>query len=129
MAEINPAQGEVNSAAVGIAETSSFPEMKRGLQPAFRAILANNEQAIKDAVEDPSLQAILFDLESVGAGARDGVDVLQELPASRDDIVLVAMTGSRDHSLPLRASQAGANEFVLAPVDYAELQSVLARAI
>jgi DNA-binding NtrC family response regulator len=57
------------------------------------------------------------------------VDVLQEIRAIRDDIVLVAMTGSRDHSLPLRASQAGADEFVLAPVNYAELQSVLARAI
>ena len=31
--------------------------------------------------------------------------------------------------MPLRASQAGADEFVLAPVNYEELQSVLARAI
>ena len=67
--------------------------MKRGLQPAFRAILADTEQAIKDAVEDPTLQSILFDLESVGEGARDGVEVLQEIRAIRDDIVLVAMTG------------------------------------
>jgi DNA-binding NtrC family response regulator len=127
--ELNPTHSEVYSVAVVTAEVSNFPEMKRGLQPAFRAILADNEQAIKDAVEDPSLQAILFDLESVGEGARDGVDVLQEIRTIRDDIVLVAMTRSRDHSLPLRASQAGADEFVLAPVNYEELQSLLARAI
>ena len=127
--EMNPAQGEVYSVAVVIAEASGFPEMRRGLLPAFRAILADNERAIKDAVEDSSLQSMLFDLDSVGEGARDGVDVLQEIRALRDDMVLVAMTRSRDHNLPLRASQAGADEFVLAPVNYEELQTLLARAI
>jgi DNA-binding NtrC family response regulator len=72
---------------------------------------------------------MLFDLDSVGEGARDGVDVLQEIRAIRDDIVLVAMTRSRDHSIPLRASQAGADEFVVSPVNYEELQSLLVRAI
>jgi two-component system response regulator PilR (NtrC family) len=127
--DMNPARGEVYSVAVVIAEASDFPEMRRGLLPAFRAILADNERAIKDAVEDSSLQSMLFDLDSVGEGARDGVDVLQEIRAIRDDLVLVAMTRSRDHNLPLRASQAGADEFVLGPVNYEELQSVLARAI
>src|SRR6202162_2744389 len=127
--DMNPAQGEVYSVAVVIAEASDFPEMRRGLLPAFRAILADNERAIKDAVEDSSLQSMLFDLDSVGEGARDGIDVLQEIRTIRDDIVLVAMTRSRDHNLPLRASQAGADEFVLAPVNYEELQTLLARAI
>jgi DNA-binding NtrC family response regulator len=127
--DMNPAQGEVYSVAVVIAEASDFPEMRRGLLPAFRAILADNERAIKDAVEDSSLQSMLFDLDSVGEGARDGVDVLHEIRTIRADIVLVAMTRSRDHNLPLRASQAGADEFVLAPVSYEELQTLLARAI
>jgi DNA-binding NtrC family response regulator len=127
--DMNPAQGEVYTVAVVIAEASDFPEMRRGLLPTFRAILAGNERAIKDAVEDSSLQSMLFDLDSVGEGARDGIDVLQEIRAIRDDMVLVAMTRSRDHNLPLRASQAGADEFVLGPVNYEELQSVLARAI
>ncbi len=127
--EMNPAQGESYSVAVVIADPSTFPEMRRGLLPAFRATLADTEQAIKEAVEDPTLQSMLFEMESVGGGARDGVEVLQEIRAIRDDIVLVAMTRSRDHNLPLRASQAGADEFVLAPVNYEELRSVLARAI
>ena len=128
-AEINPAPGELYSIAVVIADDAKFPEIFRGLRPRFRAMLADTEQAIKEAVEDSSIQAMLFDLDSVGDGARDGVDVLHEIRAIRDDMVLVAMTRSRDHSIPLRASQAGADEFVVAPVDYDELQSVLARAI
>ncbi|HSC45541.1 MAG TPA: hypothetical protein VLC94_06905, partial [Candidatus Acidoferrum sp.] len=124
---MNPEQ--FYSIAVVIDNPDLFPDWKRGLLPAFRAKLADNESAIKDSVEDPSLQAMLFDLDSVGDGAHDGVEVLQEIRAIRDDLVLVAMTRSRDHNLPLRASQAGADEFVLAPVNYDELQSLIARAI
>jgi len=127
--ETNSNRGEVYSVAVVISEPSAFPEMRRGLQPAFRATLADTEKAIKNAVEDSSMQSILFDLDSVGDGARDGLEVLQEIRAIRDDIVLVAMTRSREHSIPLHASQAGADECVLSPVDYQELQGVLARAI
>ena len=127
--DTNPAQGELYSVAIVIDEAEVFPELRRGLLPAFRATLANDEEKIKQAVEDPTLNAILFDLDSIGEGARDGVEVLQEVRAIRDDIVLVAMTRSRDHSIPLRASQAGADEFLLAPVNFEELQSVLARAI
>ncbi len=127
--DANPLQGEIYSVAIVIDEAEIFPELRRGLSPAFRATLANNEQLIKEAVEDRALHAILFDLDSIGDGARDGVEVLQEIRAIRDDVVLVAMTRSRDHSIPLRASQAGADEFLLAPVNFEELQSVLARAI
>jgi DNA-binding NtrC family response regulator len=127
--EMNPAQGELYSIAVVLADDAVFPEIFRGLRPRFRALLADTEESIKEAVEDSTLQAMLFDLDSIGEGARDGVEVLHEIRALRDDIVLVAMTRSRDHSISLRASQAGADEFVVAPVDYAELQGVLARAI
>src|SRR6476620_1266937 len=117
------------SLAVVIEDAGAFPDLKRSLLPGFRAKLADTEGAIKDAVEDPGLQAMLFDLDSVGSGASDGVEVLQEIRAIRDDLVLIAMTRSREHSISLRASQAGADEFVLAPVDYQELQSLIARAI
>jgi DNA-binding NtrC family response regulator len=80
-------------------------------------------------VEDPNVQGIFFDLDSIGDGARDGVDVLKEIRGIREDIVLVAMTGSQDRSIPLRASQAGADEFFLAPVKYAQLDVVFTRAI
>src|SRR5262245_56876409 len=117
------------SIVVVIEDSDAFAEMKRGLQPGFRAKLANSENAIKDAVEDTTLGAMLFDLDCVGEGAADGIEVVQEIRALRDDIVLIAMTRSREHSIPLRASQAGADEFVVAPVDYEELQSLIVRAL
>src|SRR5262249_45498495 len=120
---------QAHSIVVVAEDSSAFAEIKRGLLPGFRAKLASSEHAIKDAVEDANLQAMLFDLDCVGEGANDGIEVLQEIRALREDIVLIAMTRSREHSTPLRASQAGADEFVVAPVDYQKLQSLIARAI
>jgi two-component system response regulator PilR (NtrC family) len=110
-------------------DQSAFPEMRRFLSPTFRTILASTEEQIKVVVEDSSVHAILFDLDSIGDGAGDGIDVLEEIRALRDDVVLVSMTKSADRSIPLRASRAGGDEFFLAPVNYAELQVVITRAI
>jgi DNA-binding NtrC family response regulator len=110
-------------------DAAEFAEMRRGLLPAFRVTLADTDSSIKDAVEDPGLRAMLLDLDSIGDAAADGIEVLQEIRAIREDIVIVALTKSRERNLPLHASQAGADEFVLSPVNYEELQSVLSRAV
>jgi DNA-binding NtrC family response regulator len=115
--------------AVVTVEGSIFPELRRALAGNFKTALASTEEEIKAVVEDPQLHGILFDLDSIGEGARDGIEVLKEIRAIREDVVLVAMTSSPDRSIPLRASQAGADEFFLAPVNYAQLEIVLSRAI
>ncbi len=120
---------ELYSIAVVTVDESTFPEMRRALAGSFKTSLASTQEQIKGVVEDPQLHGILFDLDSIGEGARDGIDVLKEIRAIREDLVLVAMTKSNDRSISLRASQAGADEFFLAPVNYAQLEIVLARAI
>jgi len=47
----------------------------------------------------------------------------------RDDVVIVAFTQTNSRTIPLKASQAGADEFFLHPLNYGELQIVLSRAI
>src|SRR5260370_20673258 len=116
----NDPNRELYSIAVVTVDESSFPEMRRALATSFRTTLASTEEQIKALVEDPNLHGILFDLDSVGEGARDGIDVLKEIRAIREDVVLVAMTGSQDRSIPLRASQASADQVLLAPVNQAQ---------
>src|SRR6267378_1578033 len=125
----NDPNRELYSIAVVTVDESAFPEMRRALATSFRTTLASTEEQIKALVEDPNLHGILFDLDSIGEGARDGIDVLKEIRAIREEVVLVAMTGSQDRSIPLRASQAGADEFFLAPVNYTQLEMVFTRAI
>ena len=44
----------------------------------------------------------------MGDGAIDGLDVLVEVRKIRGDVVLVAFTRSNSRTIPLKASQAGA---------------------
>jgi DNA-binding NtrC family response regulator len=126
---MSPTPGDAYSVAVVTVDTAEFAEMRRGLLPEFRVTLADTESSIKDAVEDPGLRAMLLDLDSIGDAAADGIEVLQEIRAIRDDIVIIALTKSRERNVPLHASQAGADEFVLSPVNYEELRAVLSRAV
>lgn len=128
-ADRNDLNRELYSIAVVTVDESVFPEMRRAVAGSFKATLASTEEQIKAAVEDGNVRGILLDLDSIGEGARDGIDVLKEIRAIREDVVLVAMTGSQDRSIPLRASQAGADEFFLAPVNYTQLEMVFTRAI
>ena len=115
--------------AIITAESSTFPDMQQFLAPTFTARLAQTEKNIQEAVDDPELSAILMDLDNTGADTSDALRLLRDIRESRNDLVLVAITRSNSRSLPLKASQAGADDFFLAPLDFQELQIVLARAI
>jgi DNA-binding NtrC family response regulator len=115
--------------AIITGETSAFPDMRHYLAPRFDAILAQNQKQIEGAVEDLTVSAVLIDLDSVGDDPSDGLQLLKDIRQLREDMVLVAATRSNSRSIPLKASQAGADEFFLAPLDFQELQIVLARSI
>jgi DNA-binding NtrC family response regulator len=106
-----------------------YREVHKHLGSAFRTILASNEDEIKSILEQPDLHAILFDLDCIGDGPGDGLDVLEEMRKIRDDVVLAAFTSSVQRTIPLKASQAGADEFFVLPLNYEELQIVLSRAM
>ncbi len=110
-------------------EESTFPEIYRFLASSFTTSLATNEEQIQALLADPHVDGVVLDLDCIGDGANDGVEVLQALRQVREDIVLVAVTHSADRGIPLKASQAGADEFFLAPLNFQELQVVLSRAI
>jgi two-component system response regulator PilR (NtrC family) len=115
--------------AIITGETLAFPDMQHFLAPRFQAELAQTEEQIQAAVDDPNIRAILLDLDNVGQDPTEAMRLMQEIRQVRDDVVLVAITRSNSRSIPLKASHAGADEFFLAPLDFQELQIVLWRAI
>ena len=106
-----------------------YPEVRKNLDGEFRTVLARNEEQIKNILEQPELHAILFNLDCIGDGAVDGLDVIEEIRKIREDVVIAAFTQSVQRTMPLKASQAGADEFFLVPLHYDELKIVLTRAI
>ena len=124
----SPADSE-HRISIITAESSTFPDMQHFLAPRFQADLAQTDAQIQHALEDPATRAILIDLDSIGEDPSDGLSLLQNIRQSRDDLVLVAITRSNSRTIPIKASQAGADEFFLAPLDFEELQIVLVRSI
>jgi DNA-binding NtrC family response regulator len=110
-------------------EGECYREIQKHLGNVFRTVVASSEDEIRNILEQPELHAILFDLDCIGDGASDGLDVLEEMHRLRDDVVLAAFTRSVQRTVPLKASQAGADEFFLLPLNYEELKIVLTRAI
>ena len=59
-----------------------YPEVRKNLGGEFRTVLASNEEQIKQILEQPELHAILFNLDCIGDGAMDGLEVLRKSGAS-----------------------------------------------
>ena len=113
------------SVAVVTLDEEMFRDMRRALAPYFRTTLASTESQIKMLIDDPDLHGMVLDLESIGDGAADGIEVLQEMRRLRDDLIMVVITASTGSEFPLQASQAGADHFFLKPVDGEQLRTVL----
>jgi DNA-binding NtrC family response regulator len=125
-----PATAQVRfSLGVITDDAAIYPEVRKYLGGEFRAALASNEDDITSLLQQPELHAILFDLDCIGDGPVDGLDVLAEIRKIQEDTVLVAFTRTNSRTIPLKASQAGADEFFLFPLNYDELKIVLARAV
>jgi DNA-binding NtrC family response regulator len=123
--DLRPAVAERYWLAIVTLEEELFRDLRRALAPNFRTTLASTESQIKTLIEDPDVHGIVLDLESIGEGATDGIEVLQEMRRLREDFVMVAITGSTSSQLPLMASQAGIDQFLLKPVDGEQLRTLL----
>jgi DNA-binding NtrC family response regulator len=117
------------SLAVITDDQELYPEVRKHLGAELRTCLAATDLEIKNVLEQSDLHAVLFNLDCIGDGPVDGLDVLEEMRKIREDIVLVAFSRSNSRTLPLKASQAGADEFFPYPLNYEELKIVLYRAI
>jgi DNA-binding NtrC family response regulator len=116
-----------------VALVSDEPEHLRAIREhlgaTFRFLQAKDEEEIRNVFENAEVHAVLFDLDCVGDGPGDGLEVLEEMRRLRDDLVLAAFTRTTQRTLPLKAAQAGADEFFLVPLNFEELKIVLLRAL
>jgi DNA-binding NtrC family response regulator len=117
------------SLAVITDDEALYAEIRKRLGNELRISLADTENEIKQALERTDLHAVVFDLDCIGNGPTDGIDVLEQIRKVRDDIVIVSITRTNSRTIPLKASQAGADEFFIYPLHYDELRIVLNRVL
>jgi len=116
---------EQYSIAIITLDEQMFREMRRAICSGFNTTLASTEVQIRALIDDPDIHGIMLDLESIGEGGADGIEVLKEIRRLREDLILVAITDASGSELPLMASHAGADHFFLKPVDGAQLRTLL----
>jgi DNA-binding NtrC family response regulator len=126
---VSTANSQRYSLALITDDSNLFSEFRRHLAGQFQVSLCSAEAEIKAALEAAEQHAIVFDLDCVGDGPADGLEVLTTMHEIRDDVVYVVFTRSTQRTLLLKASQAGADEFFLSPLNYEELRLVLSRSI
>src|SRR5262249_16910907 len=102
-----------------------FREVRRVMSAAFRISMVSSEAKIKELIDDSSIHGLILDLDVIGDCAEDGVEVLAEMHRLRQDMVMVAVTGSKNIELPLHASQAGADHLLRKPLDCRGLRDLL----
>ncbi|MDP9267506.1 MAG: sigma-54 dependent transcriptional regulator [Acidobacteriota bacterium] len=105
-----------------------LPEVEEFLAKDFAVTFLHTAPELLPLLAEVPLDAVLLDLDTVGDKPEDGIAALEELRGINEDFILIALTRSRNRALRLKAGKV-ADEFFVAPVDFQELQIVLARAL
>jgi DNA-binding NtrC family response regulator len=115
--------------AVVTTDESALPDVEQFLAPAFNTTFLNSADEILPLLSREPLEAIILDVDTIAANTNEGLSVLGELRSMNRDLILIALTRSRSRSVCLKATEVGADEFFVAPVDFQELRIVLERAL
>ena len=124
----NPDDDQVSRILLVSSEKEALSEFRQVLPPTLQAVLVGSMAEMFAALRYPADAAIL-DLDLIASTMAEAVAHLRQLRSEQADLVIVALTRSRNRAERLKAHEAGADEFFLAPVDAQELRIVLERAI
>ncbi len=121
--------GDVRRIAIVTTDEKVLPDVEKFFAPAFDARFLQSKSGILPLLSQVPLDALIVDIDTAGVDTEDGVAVLRDLRRISQDFVLVALTRTRSRQVRLQAGAVGADEFFVAPVDFAELKIVLERAL
>jgi len=103
-------------------DESVLPMVQESLAPFFHITFLNAGKEIFALQQEAPLDGVILDIDPVTPGEKDGCDVLRDLRALDQDIVLFAITRVRTRQHRLRVHAAGVDEVLIAPVDCEQLQ-------
>jgi DNA-binding NtrC family response regulator len=110
-------------------DDDALSEFRKVLPSSIQTILVEGVDAMLKAVAKTTLDAAILDLDVIGETINEAYIALHDLRNAARDLVVVALTRSRTRTIRVKAEEAGADEFFLAPIEAQELRIVLERAI
>src|SRR5713226_8633594 len=97
--------------------------------PSMGTVRVSSLDEMDTALTESQADAVILDLDIIAPAANEAVARVSDVRGTNPDLVIIALTRSRNRSVRLKAEQAGADEFFLAPVEAQELRIVLERTI
>ena len=125
----NSASDEIIRIVLVSSEEQALSEFRQVLPPALQVVLVGSMAEMSATLRKAPADAAILDLDLIASTMGEAVAQLHSLRSENTDLVIVALTRSRNRAERLKAHEAGADEFFLAPVDAQELRIVLERAI
>ncbi|HYX67863.1 MAG TPA: sigma-54 dependent transcriptional regulator [Terriglobales bacterium] len=104
-------------------------EVREAFAPGFDLVAAANREETIALLTSRAVDAVLVDLDTIGANSEEGIAALRELRSLGPDLVLAAATRSNARSLRLKAIDASADAYFVAPLDLQALHLVLVHAL
>ncbi|MGO9649115.1 MAG: sigma 54-interacting transcriptional regulator [Terriglobales bacterium] len=105
------------------------PEAEAYLAPDYDLHMLQTWDELLALVKKQPPDAILLDIDTVGANSEQGITALAELRSLGPDLVLVALTRSESRKLRHKAIDATVDQYFVAPINFEEIRVVLGRAL
>jgi DNA-binding NtrC family response regulator len=105
------------------------PEAETYLAPDYDLQMLRTWDELLVSAKKQLPDAILLDIDAVGANSEEGITALAELRSLAPDLVLVALTRSDSRRLRHKAIEATVDQYFVAPINFEEVGVVLGRAL
>jgi len=115
--------------AVVTNDNSLVAGIEEHLASAFHTTLLDSADQVLGLMDEVPLAAVIVDIDTASGSSQRGLQLLVELRQRNQDVVLVALTRSHSKLTRQKALMATADEFFVAPLDFGNIQVLLAHAL
>ena len=109
-------------------DDSALIDMGQELAPAFFISIANTPRALISGIRQNDPEIIVVDVDTIAPNGKDFFAHVSEVRAAAPNALLVAISRTPLRNARRRTRAAGGDEFLLAPVDFAEMREYLLEA-
>ena len=99
------------------------------LASAFHTTLLDSGEQVLPLLAEATVEAVVLDLETAHASDEQMLQLVRQLRAHDEDLVLLGFTRSHNRTSRRQFEQAGIGQCFVAPVDFEEVQAVLRTAL
>jgi DNA-binding NtrC family response regulator len=122
-------QGGAHRIAVVTADERLEPAVQEFLASSFHTTLLDSPDQLIALQNDVPLKAVIMDLDDVDDSGTQRLALIEALHHADPGVVLFGLARSGSRTLRNKARKAGIEELFVAPVDFQEVQTVLAQAL